>query len=134
MSDQVPKVGYKHPPREHQFAPGVSGNPRGRPKGASFAAELTAELNEIVSFNEDGVVTAISKQRALIKKLFAAALKGDFRATTALLSFLARVAPADPAEQDAPEDRAIMEEFSGRSKSRSPRKPRSPTCTTTSKD
>jgi Family of unknown function (DUF5681) len=26
-------VGYGRPPREHRFAPGRSGNPRGRPKG-----------------------------------------------------------------------------------------------------
>ena len=26
------EVGYKKPPKEYQFKPGVSGNPKGRPK------------------------------------------------------------------------------------------------------
>jgi len=31
-SEKTTKVGYKHPPREHCFKPGQSGNPGGRPK------------------------------------------------------------------------------------------------------
>ena len=30
-----PTVGYGHPPEAHRFPPGQSGNPRGRPKGAT---------------------------------------------------------------------------------------------------
>lgn len=29
---QSSKVGYCNPPKEHQFKPGQSGNPKGRPK------------------------------------------------------------------------------------------------------
>ena len=43
-------VGYGRPPIEHQFKPGRSGNPFGRPKGARrFTADLLDELGEIVA-------------------------------------------------------------------------------------
>ena len=33
MSDDDDPVGYKTPPKNTQFQPGQSGNPKGRPKG-----------------------------------------------------------------------------------------------------
>jgi hypothetical protein len=40
------KRGYGHPPIEHRFQPGKSGNPRGRPKGRP---NMKTELERIVS-------------------------------------------------------------------------------------
>jgi hypothetical protein len=37
-------VGYGRPPKEHQFPPGKSGNPRGRPKGRKNLATLVNEV------------------------------------------------------------------------------------------
>ena len=43
-------VGYGRPPIEHQFKPGRSGNPSGRPKDARrFTSDLLDELGEIVA-------------------------------------------------------------------------------------
>ena len=40
------KRGYGHPPIEHRFQPGKSGNPRGRPKGRF---NVKAELERIIA-------------------------------------------------------------------------------------
>jgi hypothetical protein len=36
-------VGYGRPPRAHQFKPGQSGNPTGRPRGAKSEATMLRE-------------------------------------------------------------------------------------------
>lgn len=47
-----PRRGYKAPPVEHQFQPGQSGNPRGRPKGAKgkrqIAEKVLLETHEVI--------------------------------------------------------------------------------------
>jgi hypothetical protein len=81
------EVGYGHPPKHSQFKKGRSGNPRGRSKGASsFKADLAAELQEKLALTENGKERKITKQRAFIKTLTAAAIKKDIRAVNALLA------------------------------------------------
>ena len=66
------QVGYGKPPKNSQFKPGQSGNPKGRPKGAkNLSTELLEELQEQVKVSEDGKQKTISKQRAMIKSLMA---------------------------------------------------------------
>ena len=79
--------GYGRPPKHSQFRKGQSGNPRGRPKSAtSFKADLAAELQEKLALTENGKERKITKQRAFIKTLTAAAIKKDIRAVNALLA------------------------------------------------
>src|SRR6202035_6075528 len=79
--------GHGHPPKHGQFKKGQSGNPRGRPKGvSSFKADLAAELQEKIALTENGKERKITKQRAFIKTLTAAAIKKDIRAVNALLA------------------------------------------------
>lgn len=93
MSDDSFKdyeVGYKRPPREHQFLKGQSGNPKGRPKLVkNFKTDLREELEEIITIQEGGKSKPITKQRALIKKLLVKALGGELGALKALTTLIA---------------------------------------------
>jgi hypothetical protein len=109
-------VGYKRPPKAHQFRPGQSGNPSGRPKGArNFKSDLRDELAEMTSFRECGHEVSISKQRALIKRLVASAIDGDARSIATLMSLCARAFGDDnDDQQQAPEDHDIVHAFAQR--------------------
>jgi hypothetical protein len=111
-------VGYKHPPREHQFRRGQSGNPSGRPKGArNFRSELREELSEFITVRDGEREIQVSKQRALIKSLVAAAIDGNQRAAASVLAMCVRML-ADGEDDDAieGEDQEIVEAFTKRKK------------------
>jgi hypothetical protein len=110
-------VGYKHPPRAHQFQPGQSGNPAGRPSGArSLKSDLRDELAELISFGEGAHSVELSKQRVLMKKLVGAAIEGDARAVATVLSITIRALGENDCEEpeEAPEDREILQAFAPR--------------------
>jgi hypothetical protein len=109
--DSNTHVGYGRPPAEHQFRPGQSGNPNGRPKGArSFKSDLRDELGEVISISEGNETIEVTKQRAIIKTLLRMAVAGDPRAIATIVGSCARAFGDDDGEADveAPEDRAIM--------------------------
>jgi hypothetical protein len=118
--DKPNAVGYKRPPKDRQFRRGQSGNPNGRPLGArNFKTDLREELSESISFREGDRDILISKQRALIKRLVASAIEGDARSIATLMSFCARAFGDDnDDQQQAPEDREIVQAFARRSTKR----------------
>lgn len=80
-------VGYCKPPKASQFKKGVSGNPRGRPRGSkNFASFLNEELAKPIVVVEDGERKTISKAKAAALKLVHAALSGDLKALTLLIA------------------------------------------------
>ena len=83
------EIGYKKPPKQAQFQPGQSGNPKGRPKGTkNLATDLQEELQQKIVITEANKTQTVTKQRAMLKTLFAKALKGDARSATVLISLI----------------------------------------------
>jgi Family of unknown function (DUF5681) len=96
------EVGYGKPPRHTRFRPGVSGNPRGRPKGTENLSTLVRDaLNEQVVVAENGRRRKICKRQAIIKQLINRSAQGDLKAMQMLLAIMQDIehrSEAEPAE------------------------------------
>lgn len=69
------------PPREYQFKPGQSGNPKGRPKGSKDMAAISEEeLDRKIEVTVSGKLTKMTKRQVMIRQLVDKALKGDIKA------------------------------------------------------
>lgn len=66
------------PPVEHQFKPGQSGNPNGRPKKLPRLDDL---LSDIMGEEKDGITAA----EAILKRLRQMATQGNIKAAEMLL-------------------------------------------------
>ena len=69
-------VGYRRPPKQHQFKRGQSGNPGGRPrkKGRNDALSI---LDEPITVVQDGKTATMSSNEATMRKMVQKALKDD---------------------------------------------------------
>lgn len=100
-------VGYRKPPKATQFAKGVSGNPKGRPKGTlNLATALNRALSEQIEVTENGRKRRMSKLDVAIKGLVNRAVKGDAKAMQQVLGLaplvgMESVAPGQMADTDA---------------------------------
>lgn len=90
------EVGYGRPPKDHQFKPGQSGNPKGRPKGSkSFSTYLQEALAELVALNGN-THRRMPKKQIFAKQLVNKALGIEPRAATLLLHQIDQLeGPAD---------------------------------------
>ena len=113
--DQEPdyEVGYRKPPRHTRFKPGVSGNPRGRPKDAKNLSTLVHDaLNEQVVVAENGRRRKVSKRQAIITQLVNLSAQADLKAMQMLLAIMQDIehrSEAEPAETtvDAADEKVI---------------------------
>lgn len=81
LAKQRRPVGYGSPPEASRFKKGVSGNPKGRPKGrVNVVTALAKALREKVVINENGRRRTVTKLEAAIKQLVNKAATGDLRA------------------------------------------------------
>ena len=81
-SDQEYKVGPGRPPKEHQFKPGQSGNPKGaKRKPQSIAVDLKAllerELSKPIKLKQGEREQIVTMAHAGMKQLVAQYVKGD---------------------------------------------------------
>ena len=102
MSDSDYQTGWGKPPKDTQFKPGRSGNPRGRPKGSQNIAGLVRRiLRERILVQENGRRKFITKREAIARQTVLKALTGELRAVekVAVLDQLAEDAARAAAEK-----------------------------------
>src|SRR5262245_10231293 len=115
-------VGRGKPPKHTRFCKGVSGNPKGRPKGSkNLSTYLMAAARDQVSATIGGKTRKISTIQATAMQLATKAAGGDHVAISKFLDWMdeieSRVAAAKPAqfpssEPDIEVIRAVYERMS----------------------
>ena len=87
MSEE--EKGYGKPPKKHQFKKGVSGNPRGRPKGkSSLLSDLNKIVNQKISVNLNGQNMRLTKRQAFLQRVANDAIAGGANAGRLLYELL----------------------------------------------
>ena len=107
-------VGYARPPRQHQFSPGQSGNPRGRPKGSKNESTILRDIlqQKISVRGANGRVRKITVMEGLHRKAADRALQGDLKAAAFLLNRFAALVSGELQPQDMnDDDREVLEAF-----------------------
>ena len=83
----IDDVGYRRPPQGARFKPGVSGNPKGRPKRGPLG--LAHTIREILSapmqYREQGRVKTATRHELSLKMLIERAVKGNIAAAELVL-------------------------------------------------
>ena len=75
------EVGDRRPPKHSQFKPGVSGNPKGRPKGSvNLRTRVTQQLRQTVAVTRNGHPVKMRKGDLIALQIVDAAAKGDLKA------------------------------------------------------
>jgi hypothetical protein len=81
------RVCFRRPPEATRFKKGISGNPRGRPKGSlNVASAFMKALREKVMITVHGQRKTITKLEAALKQLANKGASGDLRALTQLIA------------------------------------------------
>ena len=73
------------PPKEHQWQPGQSGNPSGKPRGARTWAGIMRDFSEKTSGEILGTSDKRNAADAIVQRLIADAIRGDRKAAEIVL-------------------------------------------------
>lgn len=116
------EIGYGKPPREHRFKKGVSGNPKGRPKGRrNLKTEIDDVFGKPIKLKVDGKVREVPPLKAMLYKLLEKAGTGDLKAIDRVISLINSVSGDDGDEHDhaalSAQDAAILEGYETRIRS-----------------
>jgi hypothetical protein len=75
------EVGDRRPPQHSRFKPGVSGNPKGRPKGSvNLRTRVTQQLRQTVTVTRNGRPVKMRKADLIALQIVDTAAKGDLKA------------------------------------------------------
>lgn len=109
-------VGYRKPPKHAQFAPGRSGNPRGRPRGArGLKTDLLAALSALHTIQVNGKPVRGNRQQLIMFTLATRAASGDLKAQALLLPLIVQALGledrSDTRERLSKQDETLLEEL-----------------------
>ncbi|MGB1540539.1 MAG: DUF5681 domain-containing protein, partial [Rickettsiales bacterium] len=99
------EVGYKKPPKKHQFKPGQSGNVRGRPKQSMNLRDIYEEVllwPETIVVN--GEKLTVNGLKTILMQQKAKAMKGDTAAAKFLTDFALKLRMEDFFLEDEDEE------------------------------
>jgi hypothetical protein len=116
--------GRPPPPVEHQFQPGESGNPAGRPKGAKNRSTVLREIYEMVIEGKDltDAKKEMTVEQAVMHSLIKKAIAGDVPAIKEAQDTLYgkvpdKLANTDSEGNDAPRETIVIRERRPKDKS-----------------
>jgi hypothetical protein len=91
MTSDHQRIGYGNPPLHTRFAPGHSGNPKGRPKNRKKLGTLLDQVvNERIMIQEGDSRRSVTNGEVVLRTLLFKAMKGGDRAIRTLFEIAIR--------------------------------------------